>query len=178
MRRILIFLMCWFFLTGSEAFAFCRNQECKSPRFIHRTDYNRAAVYNALNLSDEQIKTFEDMVLQNVPCYEEKYKLLEKETCRLRALQKACAEENEIIKQKRVVKCIENEIVKLQEIENKKFEKCLTRDQRNKYKMIKKLERDDAHKECRKKNLYKENPQMRAFGNPEPCSCPPKNCKR
>ena len=78
------------------------------------------------------------MLKENTPLFEEKYKCLLNENCRLKALKEGCAEPYEILKQKRIVKCIENDILKLQEKENKEFEKCLTRDQRSKHKMIKK----------------------------------------
>ncbi len=178
MKKILIFISLCLFFTGTEVCARCHKQECKPPRFIRRIEYNRSTVYNALNLSDEQISVREEMLKENTPLFEEKYKCLLNENCRLKALKEGCAEPYEILKQKRIVKCIENDILKLQEKENKEFEKCLTRDQRSKHKMIKKLEHDDAKKECRKRNLYKDNPQMRAFGNPETCSCQPKNCQR
>ncbi len=58
------------------------------------------------------------------------------------------------------------EQTKLKSQDCKAFKKCLTDDQRIKYNMIKKLEKDDLKKTKKPKNYYKSNPQMQPFGNP------------
>ena len=58
------------------------------------------------------------------------------------------------------------EQIKLKSQDCKTFKKGLTNDQRIKYNMIKKLEKDDLKKAKKPKNYYKSNPQMQPFGNP------------
>ena len=62
-----------------------------------------------------------------------------------------------------------DEQIKLQNLDIKAFKKCLTRDQRIKYNMIRKLQKDDIKKSHKKKNYYKTNPQLQVFGNPQIC---------
>ncbi len=145
-------------------------------RYIKRVQQSRATVYNALDLTDEQIKAREDLLAENDPVYKEKFDKLIKEASRLEDLKQANASEIDICKQKKVIKNIKKDIQNLVDKENKAFKKCLTRDQRSKYSMIKKLERDDFKKACKhKKDYYKSNPKMKPFGCPQkpacPCSC-------
>ena len=65
---------------------------------------------------------------------------------------------------------LSEEQLKLQDCNCENFRKLLTRDQRIKYDMINKLQKDDRKKSIKKKNFYKSNPQMRPFGNPTKCS--------
>ena len=148
-------------------------------KYIARIERNRAAVYNALNLTQEQIKTREDLIRENNPIYDCKFEELIKESSRLKALKLAGASQRELNRQKRVVKCIKNNIDDLLDKENNAFKKCLTKEQRSKYTMIKKLERDDYKKSFKhKQDYYKSNPQMHFFGNPKACPCTyPKDVK-
>lgn len=140
--------------------------------YIMRVQHDRATVYNALNLTDDQIKLREDIIKENNPLYEQKFDELIKESFKLKALKSAGASETELNRQRRVVKCIKKDIQCLIDQENKVFKKSLTREQRSKYAMIKKLERKDFKNACHQKDYYKANPQMRLFGNPKPCPCP------
>lgn len=139
--------------------------------FVNKIKRERATVYNALNLTDEQIKSREELVQKNTPFYEEKFEQLMKESFRLKALKDASATSKEINNQEKTVKNIKKDIENALEKENKEFRKCLNREQRSKYSMIKKLERKDYKESCRQKDLYKKNPQMRPFGNPKKCPC-------
>ena len=134
--------------------------------FVNKVKRERAVVYNALNLSDEQIKERELILKENTPVYEEKFEKLMKESFRLKALKEADASSKEISRQEKVVNSIKKDIEKLLDKENKAFKKCLTREQRSKYSMIQKLERKDYKEACHKKDYYKKNPKMRPFGNP------------
>ena len=139
--------------------------------FVNNIKRERATVYNALNLTDEQVEIREKTVKENAPVYEEKFERLMKESFRLKSLKDANASDKDIRKQEKVVKNIKKEIQDTLDKENKDFKKCLTREQRSKYAMIKKLERKDYKESCHKKDLYKNNPQMRYFGNPKTCPC-------
>lgn len=139
--------------------------------YINKIKRERATVYNALNLTDEQIKSTEELVKENTSVYEEKFDRLMKESFRLKALKEANATRKEISKQEKTVHNIKNEIEDTLEKETKEFKKCLTREQRSKYSMIRKLERKDYKESFHKKDLYKKNPHMRPFGNPKSYLC-------
>ncbi|MBQ8668883.1 hypothetical protein IJ472_03805 [bacterium] len=65
---------------------------------------------------------------------------------------------------------LSDEQIELQSLNLKQFKKCLTSDQRIKYNMIKKLEKNEYKKsKKKKKDYYKSNPQMMPFGNPPKC---------
>ena len=103
--------------------------------YVHHIQKERATVYNALNLTDDQIKLREDLIKENTPIYNRKF--------------------NELT------------IEKLLNEENKIFKKSLTREQRSKYSMIKKLEEKDYKEAAHKKDYYKSNPKMVPFGDPK-----------
>ena len=71
--------------------------------YIHHVQRDRATVYNALNLTDEQIKLREDMVRENTPIYNKKFGQLTKESYKVKALKAAGASDKEIARQKKVV---------------------------------------------------------------------------
>ncbi len=137
---------------------------------IMRIQKNRALVYNALDLSDEQVKSIEECAVKYTPVYETKFNELIKESYTLKALIAANMESGEIKQQKKIVKNIRKDIENIFKEEDKAFKKCLTREQRSKYSMIKKLERKDFKEAKHPKDYYKSNPRMRPFGNPKPCT--------
>lgn len=165
LKKILLVLL-FVYCTSQSAFAEC----CCPPQcmdykqYIRKIQSERAIVYNALNLTDEQLKLRENMFKENSCLYDEKFKNLMHESYKLKALQCANATEYEIVKQKNTVKNVKKDINKLLKKENKIFEKCLTGEQKAKYSMIKKLERKDFKKVCKEKDYYKSNPKMRPFG--------------
>lgn len=59
------------------------------------------------------------------------------------------------------------EQIELKSLNCKAFKKCLSNDQRIKYNMIKKLEKDNLKKSKKQPNYYKSNPQMNCFGDPK-----------
>ena len=129
----------------------------KYKKYIKHIQQDRATVYNALNLSDEQIQKREDLM---------------NESFRLQAIENAGATDKEINAQKKVISSIKKSIERTLSKENKAFRKCLNGQQKAKYSMIKKLERQDYKKDLKQKDYYKSNPQMRPFGNPRPCPAP------
>ena len=184
-KKILSGLCVFFMLIGISPIAnsievyktCCSKSNIEAPqeallykKHILRIQKDRALVYNALDLSDEQVKSIEECALQYNPLYEAKFNELIKESYTLKALTVANAESAEIKTQKKVVKNIKKDIDKLFKEEDKSFKKCLTREQRSKYSMIKKLERKDFKDSIHQKDYYKSNPRMRPFGNPKPCT--------
>ena len=134
--------------------------------YVHRVQRDRATVYNALNLTDDQIKLREDMVRENTPIYNRKFGQLTKESYKVKALKAAGASDKEIARQKKVVKNTKKDIDKLLKEENRQYKKSLTREQRSKYSMIKKLEEKDYKEAAHQKDYYKSNPKMVPFGDP------------
>lgn len=132
---------------------------------------NRATIYNALNLTDSQIQKREEILNENAKILDGKYQKLEKESYKLSALKKGNACYSEIIEQKKIIKNIQKEIEKIQKAEGKKFKKCLTFEQKSKYKIIEKLQKHDTKKEISHEKLYKANPQMTEFARPKTNTC-------
>lgn len=155
------------------------SKDCNYPKeairykkYMKNIQQERATVYNALNLTDEQIKLREDMINKNTPLYDAKFDELIKESYKVKALKQADASDREIQKQKKVVRNVKKDIENLVTKENKQFKKSLNHDQRAKYAMIKKLEKNDFKNAAHQKDYYKSNPQMKPFGNPRSCPCP------
>lgn len=176
LRKILLIIIC-IILVCPKVFAQGCALECpeiakKYKIYMNRIQNERAVIYNALNLCDEQIKKREELICKNNPRYEKKFEELIRESYKIKALKCANACEADILKQKRKVNKIKKEIQSIVNEENKVFKKCLTGEQRTKFVMIKKLERNDLKKAAHKKDYYKSNPKMRRFGNPvEICEC-------
>ena len=152
----------------------CTKSEIEAPQdafrykqHINNLHAKRAVIYNALDLSDEQIAVREAIVKENSGIYEEKFNELIKESYTLKALKVTNADSTTISRQKKVVKNIKNDIDNLLKCEDKEFKKSLTREQRSKYSMIAKLERRDYKAVSHQKDYYKSNPRMRQFGNPQ-----------
>lgn len=132
---------------------------------------NRATIYNALNLTDSQIQKREEILNKNAKILDEKYAKLKKESCKLLALKKGNVCNSEILEQKKVIKNIKQDISKLLSEEDKEFKKCLTNEQKTKYKTIQKLQKHDLKKEINREKIYKANPQMEEFAKPQNSTC-------
>lgn len=141
-------------------------------KYVMQKQMERATVYNALNLTDEQIQLKECLIQENSPLYEQKFDELMKASCKLQALEDANASAAEINSQKRIIKKTKKDIEKIVKKENKTFKKSLTSLQRSKYNMIKKLEKNDYKEAQHRKDYYKSNPQLRPFGDPARYACP------
>lgn len=154
-----------------DADIYAPQEALRYKKYIKQLQEERAVIYNALNLSDEQIQKREELIKQNASFYEEKFQSLMKESFKLKALKSANVAEPEIIRQRRIVNNIKAEISKMLEDEDKCFKKSLNRQQRSKYSLINKLEQNDFRRQKHQKDYYKSNPQMVPFGNPTPYSC-------
>lgn len=173
LKMILIIIVSGYFFINPVFASDCSPQQTINyQEYVKALRDERATAYNALNLSDEQIKMYEDMIAENAPCYENDFRELVRECYRLKAMEEAKSSSCDIYHQRRVVKQLRKKLEKSFDKDTKAFKKCLTYQQRAKYSMIKKLERDDFKKASRKKkDYYKANPQMARFGNPKPQQC-------
>ena len=151
MNKIIILALC--------LFIFCSKISAQEVKYNY--DNNRATMYNALNLTNEQTKIREENLNKNAKILDEKYAKLKKgNVCN-----------SEILEQKKVIKNIKKDISKLLSEEDKEFKKCLTNEQKTKYKTIQKLQKHDLKKEINREKIYKANPQMEEFAKPQISTC-------
>lgn len=135
--------------------------------FADQVRKERAAVSNALGLSEEQVKIRVELTRKNSAVLEEKFRILYDENYKLKVLKAEKASKNDIKAQQEKVNNIKKEIKAIVEEENKEFNKILDRQQRSKLRMIQKLQRKAMKESGKEKNYYKSNPKMRPFAMPE-----------
>ena len=134
--------------------------------FADQVRKERAAVSNALGLSEEQVKIRVELTRKNSAVLEEKFRILYDENYKLKVLKAEKASKNDIKAQQEKVNNIKKEIKAVVEEENKEFNKILDRQQRSKLRMIQKLQRKAMKESGKEKNYYKSNPKMRPFAMP------------
>ena len=139
--------------------------------FADQVKKERAAVSNALGLTEEQAKFRVEMTRKNTVVLEEKFRTLYDENYKLKKLKVEKAAKNVLKAQEDKVNCIKREIKAIVEEENKEFNKILDRQQRAKLRMIQKLQRKAMKESAKQKNYYKSNPKMRPFAMPEKQNC-------
>lgn len=139
--------------------------------FADQVKKERAAVSNALGLTEEQAKVRVEMTRKNTVVLEEKFRTLYEENYKLKVLKAEKAAKNAIKVQQEKVNCIKKEIKAIVEQENKEFKKILDHQQRSKLRMIQKLQRKAMKEASKQKNYYKSNPKMRPFAMPEKQNC-------
>ena len=130
--------------------------------FVEQIRKERAAVANALLLTDKQAKQRYDIVTKNAPVLDEKFRNLRDKSAELKELVSKDAPKSEISQKQKEINCIKKDIKKAIANENKEFEKILDHEQRSKLHMIQKLQRKSMKQ--KPKNYYKSNPKMREFG--------------
>lgn len=139
--------------------------------FADQVRKERAAVSNALGLSEEQVKVRVEMTRKNTVILEEKFRNLYEENYKLKVLKAENAAKNTIKTQQEQINCIKKEIKAIVEQENKEFNKILDHQQRSKLRMIQKLQRKAMKESAKQKNYYKSNPKMRPFAMPNKQNC-------
>ncbi len=135
--------------------------------FADQVKKERAAVSNALGLSEEQAKARVEMTRKNTALLEGKFRVLYEENYRLKLLKYENASKSDIETQEQKINAVKRDIKSVIEQENKDFYKILDREQRSKLKMIQKLHRKAMKESAKQKNYYKSNPKMRPFALPE-----------
>lgn len=121
----------------------------------------RATVYNALQLSDEQLTKYTDITLKATKELDEKIDLLNVANLELMVLKSGETNSDGIKAQEKRIKQLKKDIKNVIQNEEKELRKMLNHEQRVKLRMINKLKRKDMKK--RAKNYYKHNPKMREF---------------
>lgn len=158
MKKIILVMTILFF--ASQCFA--DEIVPAGQSFAEQIQKERAAVANALQLTDEQAKCYMDIARKNQTVLNEKYRALYDESVKLKTMKAEKASKNSINSQIKNINCIKKEIKDIILSENKQIKKILDHDQRAKLRMIQKLERNSM-KECQK-DYHKHNPKLRQFG--------------
>ena len=135
--------------------------------YVVNRQANESVIFNALNLSDEQRVEFLKIINRDDVYYKNIFDELLKESYKLQSLHEAGAGYGEIVSQKNILKSYGREIKKIARQENRDLKHILTRSQRAKYSMIKKLERHDLKTDLHAPDYFKKNPQMHSFGDPK-----------
>ena len=165
-------------LSGSFVFAqeetiFAENQrpECgcsKNTKCLElmKSMYNeRAALYNVLNLSNDQQKC-KDVIDQKR--YEELGKLFKEYQQEEYVLSKMCehsgASESAVKKQEKVIKKIKEEMQKTADKYDKEFKSILNSEQKAKYNSVTKMKRKEIKYCMNNKAFYERDPKLRPFG--------------
>ena len=133
--------------------------------FVEQMRKERAAVANALLLSDEQAKQRVEIVTKNAPVMDEKFRNLTQKSRELKELSEQNAPKSDLQKKQKEINIIKKDIKKAIARENKEFEEILGHEQRSKLHMIQKLQRKSMKQ--KPVNYYKKNPKMREFGVPK-----------
>ena len=122
-----------------------------------------AIYYNALQMSQEQINQYEELLKHGEITSQKIIGMLDEKIKNYQELIKNCTSEDEIISEKYYIKQLYENLFSLEKIKEEKLKNVLNKEQRKTLKKIKHLERHDIKK--RIKNYHKLNPKMSVFGN-------------
>lgn len=135
-----------------------------SPQLIDKIKAERNTIYNALNLTPEQIQKKDSIEKKRYEALEpelkklclSRQKLKDLETTKSADIKTVRKAQKEVYEARKDIKSLSNKY-------DKEFKKILTSEQRAKYSMIRKLKRADL-KKLEQKNSHK--PDLRPFGVP------------
>jgi Spy/CpxP family protein refolding chaperone len=165
MNKKLLFTLLICFLSSNIANkVFATDCNTQTSHVCVGNTIKKETMFNALNLTEEQAKKYEEITEDNSSFYAQKCLELKKANHKLKALTSANAPTSEQKSQQKIIKNINKEIKNFQQKEDKLFKKYLTSKQKSKYTMIKKLERNDYKKASQQKDYYKSNPELQKFG--------------
>lgn len=145
-----------FAVENSDDLTFCKN-------YTDQIKKERAAISNALQLSDEQSKRRYELTKKTNKELDEKLYNLNQELLKLNVLKSNSNDSDAIKVQQKNVDTLKKDINSLVEKENKEFKKILDHEQRSKLRLIQKLQRKEVKSSKHKKDYYKHNPKMRKF---------------
>ena len=160
----LFLLVAIMILSGTFALASANSDDIKfCKNYMAQLKKERAAVSNALQLSDEQSKSRYELTKRTNSQLSEKFEELNQETLKLNILKSDSNDDKCIKKQEQTVSKLKKEINSIVDKENKEFKKILNHEQRSKLRLIQKLQRKAAKSSKHPKDYYKSNPKMRKF---------------
>lgn len=163
MKKLLaLFIIC--LISCSSAFAANKSDDYKyCKNYAEKVRQERAAISNALQLSEDQSKKMYELTKKTNTILNEKFYTLKQETIKLNLL-KADNSKAEFIKSQEKFVCqLKKDIDELIQSENKAFKKILNREQRTKLRHIEKIQKKSDKVQKHQKDYYKSNPKMRKF---------------
>lgn len=163
MKKIVLILS--LILIGNFSFAECGCAKQSKCIDLMTTMYNeRAALYNVLNLSSDQLKCKDVIDAKRYEELGEQFKKYEQEKYVLAKMQEHQASKEALAKQEKVVKDIDKCMQKISKKYDKEFKTVLNSEQKSKLNSIRKMEKKQI-KYCQKnKAFYKPDPNLRPFG--------------
>lgn len=177
MKRSLIVLGIFAILTSTSVFAeepVKQPSPCDVTTVTEQYDYSyqlmdrikkqRDTIYNALNLTQEQVKCKNEIEKKRYIELEPALQKLCLEIKQLKDLKARCADKKTICKQERALDCTRREIQQISAKYDRELMKILTQDQRSKYSMIRKLKRCDLKKLRKIQEKGRKPSDLRPFG--------------
>lgn len=138
-----------------------------SPQLINKIKTERNAIYNALNLTTEQVRKKDDIESRRYKELAPALKKLCLDKKKLKELSGDKAEENAVIASvKKDLTEARKEIRAISKKYDKEFKKILNREQKSKYSMIRKLKRAEYKKMKKEKSRLGRDSLLRPFGVP------------
>lgn len=176
MKRSLIVLGIFTILTSTAVFAeepaaepapcnvTAAEQYNYSYQLIDRIKKQRDTIYNALNLTQEQVKCKNEIEKNRYIELEPALQKLCLEIKQLKDLKARCADKKTICEHEKKLNCTRKEIQHISAKYDKQFMAILTNDQRSKYSMIRKLKRNDLKKLRKIQEKGRKPSDLRPFG--------------
>ena len=162
MKKLLLLIIC--LCSVNIVFA---QETCTSTKCMDLTDSmynNRAALYNVLNLSKEQQIAKDEIDKKYRQLSEQMFDELSKEKYVMKNLEKYQSSGKTLKSQEKIIKSIEDDMRNLNLQYDNELKTILKKEQLNKLKSVRKIEKQ-ALKHCQKdKALYKRDNNVRIFG--------------
>ena len=121
--------------------------------------------YNVLDITPQQYEKCENLYKNQIEIYAEKIAQIEKEVQKYQVMKDCNLPHSDISAQKKLIKKLYKDLSDKLYSDDKNLKNNLTKEQKNKYKMIIHLENFDRKKGIYSKNFYKKNPKMTVFGD-------------
>lgn len=165
MKKIILTLTILSALFANAAYAdYECSKQSKCTDLVTSMYNQRAALYNVLNLSNDQQKCKDVIDKKRYDELGVQIKQFEQERFVYTNMEKHNASNSALKKQKKVVKNIEKNMQKIDKKYDKEFKSILNSEQKTKYNTIKKMQKKEI-KYCEKnKAFYKHDPKLRPFG--------------
>lgn len=135
-----------------------------SYQLMDRIKKQRDTIYNALNLTQEQVKCKNEIEKKRYIELEPALQKLCVQIKQLKDLKARCADRTTICRQEKELNCTRKEIQQISAKYDRELMKILTQDQRSKYSMIRKLKRSDLKKLRKIQEKGRKPSDLRPFG--------------
>lgn len=179
MKKALILVISLLFINSVFAQNCCDCSKCTDLKTSMHNQ--RAALYNVLNLSDDQQKCKDTIDMNYLKEAGAKFEKYEQEKFVYNNMKKHNASKSALNKQQKVVKNIEKDLAKLRKKYDNEFKSILNSEQKAKFNTISKMEKKETSYCKNQKAFTKHDPKYRKFGenmyygNSEKVVCPVHN---